>query len=154
MSELITEAFPLIAVMALTAISLVVILRKNGHSTETSQVAGAYQTLIDDLRRERDQYREAYELMGAQMRTMGIQPASLDAMETLSRLARDIEQQFSMDEMDALAFDVGIKPEHITGDTTESKARNLVMAADRRHKLERLVREVTAQRPPNGGART
>jgi len=153
-SQIVTELFPLIAVLSLTAISLVVILRRNGHSTETSQVAGAYQTLLDDLRRERDQYREAYELMSAQMRTMGIQPASLDAMETLSRLARDIERQFSIDEMDALAMDIGIKPEHISGDTTESKARNLVMAADRRRKLERLVREVTAQRPPSGDDRT
>ena len=52
--------------------------------------------------------------------------------------------------MKGLAFNIGINPGDFGGDTEPELARELVMAANRRGKLERLLAEIDKERPQHG----
>ena len=71
----------------------------------------------------------------------GVGEASLPAL---------IVAAFSRDGVDGLAFDVGIDPESLGGETKAARARELVTAARQQGKLERLV-EVCREFRPDGG---
>ena len=68
----------------------------------------------------------------------------------MSKIAIDIQGLFSADEMKGLAFNIGINPGDFGGDTEPELARELVMAANRRGKLERLLAEIDKERPQHG----
>lgn len=62
-------------------------------------------------------------------------------------LARQIEQLFTLDEIDGLAFDMGIDKGQLSGDTLGPRARALVAFAADRGRLNELRRAVTDARP-------
>lgn len=67
----------------------------------------------------------------------------------LGRLARRIEGRFSIEEMNTLAFELGIDGA-VTGDTTAARATSLVNVAKRRGLLVRLIELCRAERPEGG----
>lgn len=68
---------------------------------------------------------------------------------TIVRLARTIEARFSFDEMNNLAFELGIDGA-VSGDTAATRAVSLVNVARRRGLLVRLVELCRAERPEGG----
>jgi uncharacterized coiled-coil protein SlyX len=62
-------------------------------------------------------------------------------------LAGQVAEQFSVDEIDNLAFDIGIEPEDIGGATRNERARQLVDMARRHGKLQDLERRMAELRP-------
>lgn len=138
----ISDLLPLALVVSLSVISLVAILRRNGHANGETQ-----RRLIEEMRGERAVLLRLIMERGEQLQRAGITPVSLSEIETLWNLAQTIEAKFSMDEMKTLAFSVGIKPDSLPQDTSGELARELVMAANRRNKLERLITEMAKERP-------
>mgnify|MGYP001186060574 CR=1 FL=1 len=67
----------------------------------------------------------------------------------MARLARTIEAHYSLDEINTLAFELGIASS-IAGDTVEARARSLVDVARKRGLIARLIQLYREQRP-NGG---
>lgn len=65
-------------------------------------------------------------------------------------LARRIVAVFGREDIDGLAFDVGIDPESLGGETKGARARELVTAATQQGKLDRLV-ELCRELRPEGG---
>jgi hypothetical protein len=76
-------------------------------------------------------------------RARGIGPGDL------ARLARTIQAHFSMEEIDSLAFELGVTSA-MSGDTAEARARALVDIARKRGLIARLIQLYREQRP-NGG---
>ena len=64
-----------------------------------------------------------------------------------SSLARRIGQQFSTEEIDSLAYDVGVLADELAGKTRQARAENLVELAFRRGILYALARQVEELRP-------
>lgn len=62
-------------------------------------------------------------------------------------LHRNIATLFDADEIDDLAFRLGIPPDEIEGKRRETRARNLVLYADRRERVDELVELVRQLRP-------
>lgn len=62
-------------------------------------------------------------------------------------LHRNIEALFDVDEIDDLAFRLGIPPDEIEGKRRDTRARNLVLYADRRERVDELVELVRQLRP-------
>lgn len=69
--------------------------------------------------------------------------------QALATVARLIDECFSREEIDGLAFELGLDGK-LTGETTEARASSLVLAASRRGILARLVELCRAQRPDGG----
>lgn len=65
----------------------------------------------------------------------------------LIRLAQMIEVHFNVDEMNALAFDVGVLEDEFAGETKKARSRSLVAHCARHGKLEQLLDKCTRQRP-------
>ena len=76
-------------------------------------------------------------------RARGIGPGDL------ARLARTIQAYFSMEEIDSLAFELGVTSA-MSGDTAEARARAMVDIARKRGLIARLIQLYREQRP-NGG---
>jgi hypothetical protein len=68
----------------------------------------------------------------------------LDPLVPIAALIRDY---FSLEDMNDLAFEIGITPERISGDTTQVRSRNLVIYADNRGVLADLLRTCEIKRP-------
>ena len=68
---------------------------------------------------------------------------------SISRLVKTIEARFSFDEMNNLAFELGIDGA-ISGDTAAARAVSLVNVARRRGLLVRLIELCRAERPDGG----
>lgn len=151
------ELLPLFLVASLVLLSLVIVLRRssngasdarNGHTAATiDRLSIAWQQMLRDAIEDRDAWRELALRRGEQLGRMGVTPASRTEVEVLTELAKDIERRFSAEELDTLAFDVGIRPDSLPGETLPERARQLVMALDRRNRLSTLVAEVKRQRP-------
>jgi len=62
-------------------------------------------------------------------------------------LHRNIAALFDADEIDDLAFRLGIPPDEIEGKRRDTRARNLVLYADRRERVDELVALVRQLRP-------
>ena len=67
----------------------------------------------------------------------------------LGRLAKRIEGRFSLEEMNTLAFELGLDGA-VIGDTTAARATSLVKVAQRRGLLLRLIELCRAERPEGG----
>lgn len=140
------ELLPLSMVVAFLIISVLLILRRNGNGSSNGMGNG-WRELAEERRRDLEMWRELAIWRGEQLRRSGIAPVELAEVETLSSVSEDIQRQFSMDEIDGLAFAIGIAPDAIPGDTASERARELVMAANRRQLLERLLAQVAKERP-------
>lgn len=77
-----------------------------------------------------------------------IAPQDADG-DGMAALARRVAACFSIDEIDTLAFEMGLVGK-VTGETLENRAASLVMAALRRGRLSELVAIARRERP-NGG---
>lgn len=139
MSEL--PLLTLVMVIALSLVSMLAISRRNGSGSS------AWERILSDVREERDMWRDLAIHRGEQLSRVGVTPVTLSEIETLSALARDIEKKFSMSEIDVLAFAIGINPESLQRDTVSELARELVMAANRRNRLEQLIAQMHKERP-------
>jgi len=78
-----------------------------------------------------------------------------DAMDTKELKARyalisQIANHFSLEELDELAFESGINPEMIAGETISERARELVSYAERRGSLGDVIRTCQIKRPLAG----
>ncbi len=67
----------------------------------------------------------------------------------LGRLAKRIEGRFSLEEINTLAFEIGLDGA-VTGDTSSARAASLVAVAKRRGQLLRLIELCRAERPEGG----
>jgi hypothetical protein len=63
-----------------------------------------------------------------------------------TKLAASIVRQFSREEINGLAFAIGIDPDDVTGDSQDERARQLVLLAERRGLFDALEAEVSKQR--------
>ena len=68
---------------------------------------------------------------------------------SISRLVKTIEARFSFDEMNNLAFELGIDGA-VSGDTAATRAVSLVNVARRRGLLVRLIELCRSERPDGG----
>lgn len=124
-------------------ISLISIYRRNGSSSiasDSQQISDAWRMLTQEQRREieiRDVHNA--QLM-EQLRRARIEPATRAQAESIYDTIKDLAEQFSIDELDTLMLSIDIKPDSVRGDTIEERARELVLAADRRGRLEALIR--------------
>lgn len=66
--------------------------------------------------------------------------AEIDIFRTLS-------DQFSTDEMQAVALELGIEWQNVPGDTLDTKAANLLKAAKRHNRLSQLAAIIKRERP-------
>lgn len=71
-------------------------------------------------------------------------PRRLDPLIPIKLL---IESYFSIEEIDDLAFNMGINPERIAGETIGERARGLVIIADNKGRLPGLLNECRKERP-------
>lgn len=148
------EALPILLVVGLLLISVLLVLRKNGNGAtngqatrELSDVAKGWRDLYEEAIEDRDSWREVAMLRGEQLDRAGITPIVRSEAELMSGIAKDMREGFSKDEVDGLAFDIGIKPDDLKGDTLPERARSLVLAASRQRKLMRLVNRMNEERP-------
>lgn len=78
-------------------------------------------------------------------------PAELDrpfgGPDEATTLARRIQRQFSVDELNSLAFDIGVSAEEIPGQTRQARARELVELVARRGLTDDLIRRMDELRP-------
>lgn len=58
-----------------------------------------------------------------------------------------LQQFFSLDELQQLAFEMGVECDNLPGATKERKARELVLFLDRRGQMELLVQTIREMRP-------
>ncbi len=163
-----SELVPILAVIALLIISVSAILRRNGNgysappstqssqSKQTGQVEQAEQAerelrrvmeIAEEYRGLAEMWREVANQRGEQLRRIGITPDTQAAATTLTRLATDLRRLFSEDEIDQLAFEIGVNPDELAGEGIVERSRNLVLMMDRRNKLGALVAAMRAARP-------
>lgn len=150
----------MLVTLALILISIVSIFRRNGNgngsgsrngngsvAADTERMSAAWQMLTQEQRREIEIWRELAGLRGDQLADAHVEPATMAQAETIYSTVKDISEEFSIDELDTLMLAINIKPDTISGDTIDERARELVLAADRRGKLAALVRAVRKERP-------
>ena len=116
------------------------------------------------LQQELDELRRGIGVLIAQIRRAGMTPEWIPAppapapdprgqkaeTERQVHLYQMIEHQFDVDEVNGLAFDLGIPPDELTGGTGAARARALVLYAQRRGKLNALI-DLCRRERPNGG---
>lgn len=65
----------------------------------------------------------------------------------LGEIVKLLAQGFDLKELNGVAFELGIEPDRIPGDTREEKARELAAYCDRRNRLQVLIDHCRSQRP-------
>lgn len=105
------------------------------------------------MRAEMNEWRRGMELVFEQMKAAGLEPAWRPRPPRVMRpykvvsggssdLVHFITEKFNRNEMDALAFDIGINIDDFGGDTREIRAIELVDLAHRRGLTEALSNRV------------
>ena len=110
-----------------------------------------------DLQRWRMAYAAlAHEFMNATGRAPSAQPPDAPAAaqppapaSDTARLAALLVECFGPEELDGLAFELGLAAA-VAGDTVEARARSLVAAARRRKRLDALIALCRRERPEGG----
>lgn len=102
---------------------------------------------MQELRREIELWRELAGLRGEQLAGMHVEPATMAQAESIYDTANDLAARFSIGELDTLMLAIDIKPDEIGGNTIGERARELVLAADRRGLLGSLIRAMRKERP-------
>lgn len=131
-------------------ISLMSILRRSGNGStaaDAQQISVSWRMLTQEQRREIE-IRDAHILLLMdQLRRVRVEPAPRAQAESVYDTIKEIGDEFSIDELDTLMLAINIKPDSIGGDTIDERARELVLAADRRGKLNALVQAMRQERP-------
>lgn len=145
------DSLPLISLIGLLIVTVLTLVKRTtngvGAATAARMIGEAWKALYDEKVREADIQRALARARGEQLDKAGISPISEAQAESLSDTAKWIEQRFSVDEIDGLAFAVDIRPDSLEGETAAERARELVLAADRRNRLARLVTNARKERP-------
>ena len=125
-----------------------------------AEIAAQRAKHVAEMSALREELEEAYrgiKVLMEQLGEAGIVPGWKPAAKVVKKgggggpsLPALIVAAFSRDEIDGLAFDVGIDPESLGGETKAARARELVTAARQQGRLERLV-EVCREFRPDGG---
>ena len=124
-----------------------------------AEIAAQRAKHVAEMSALREGLEEAYrgiKVLMEQLGEAGIVPGWKPAAKVVKKggagvsLPTLIVAAFSRDEIDGLAFDVGIDPESLGGETKAARARELVTAARQQGRLERLV-EVCREFRPDGG---
>lgn len=109
---------------------------------------------LAELRVEIAEWRAGMRLVFAQLQTAGItpawqpseqprtQPSSRSSRRVSAALAARIARQFNREEIDGLAYDLGIIPDEFAGETAVAHARELTDLAWRRGLSEALTKRV------------
>ncbi len=118
------------------------------------------ETEMDDLRDERDSDHELMQAWIAYARKTttrlkeltGEEPPPEPSAITRRRtgraaLTRFIEERFNVEEIDGLAFDLGVAADQLAGDTRSARSRALVQWAADRGRLAELRRRAEEARP-------
>lgn len=144
----------MLATLALIAISLMSIYRRNGNgnghgstAADAERISSAWRALTQEQRHEIE-IRDAHiALLMEQLSRARIEPATHAQAESIYDTIKQISDEFSIDELDTLMLAINIRPDQIGGDTIDERARELVLAADRRGKLAQLIRAMHRERP-------
>ena len=72
---------------------------------------------------------------------------NLKPKESLRELRQKMTQYFNMDELQAMAFDLSLDWEEITGTSKSIKAQSMVIALAQRGRLNDLYKILRAERP-------
>jgi hypothetical protein len=82
-------------------------------------------------------------------------PPIVPDSEIVALVRHALNHYFNIEELRALAFDVGVEWDNLPGSRKEDKARELVLFLDRRGQMELLIRTIRENRPnaplPFGG---
>lgn len=141
--------------MGLIVISLISLSRRgngngNGHGSvaaDAERIGSAWRALVQEQREEIEIRDAQIQLLIEQLSRARIEPATRAQAETLYEMAKEIREEFSLDEIDTLALSAGVRPDDISGTTTLERARELVLVADRRGTLSALMRAIREARP-------
>lgn len=68
-------------------------------------------------------------------------------LERRVSLAQLLMSHFDSDELDSVAWNIGIDSDHIAGDTREERVHALISLCERRQMIGRLLEECMKQRP-------
>lgn len=144
----------MLATLALIAISLMSIYRRNGNgnghgsaAADAERISSAWRALTQEQRHEIE-IRDAHiALLMGQLSRARIEPATHAQAESIYDTIKQISDEFSIDELDTLMLAVNIRPDQIGGDTIDERARELVLMADRRGKLAQLILAMHKERP-------
>lgn len=111
---------------------------------------------LDRLRAALDSEREYSDLLAETLRKAGIKPPPRPVLPPavadssgLADLSHKVAACFSVEEIDTLAFELGLAGA-LTGETLENRASSLVLAALRRDQLSQLVAIARRERPRGG----
>jgi hypothetical protein len=106
------------------------------------------------LKEELEDAYQGLHLLIEQIRDAALEPVwmpkkrgALKGGAGVETLAARMVEWFNRDELDNLAFDIGIRADSLPGESVETRARQLVNMAKRTGKLEALEGRVTALRP-------
>lgn len=110
---------------------------------------------LAELRVEIAEWRAGMRLVFAQLKAAGMtpawspreQPASRASHRVSAALAARIARQFNREEIDGLAYELGILSDEFGGETVAAHARELTDLAWRRGLSEALVKRVNELRP-------
>ena len=113
---------------------------------------------MDDLRQEVGVLRRGVAVLTNQLQTAEIAPAWTpptaarskrvrDQAQEIVRLRGQIVEQFSLEEMNDLAFQMGVEPDELSGTTKRARARSLVSYMKDRERLDELVELLGSLRP-------
>lgn len=64
-----------------------------------------------------------------------------------AELRQRLKEQFTIDELDSLAFDLGISRDELSGETLDARVRSLMTYVERRGHMNELVAAVMKERP-------
>ena len=113
---------------------------------------------MEDLRQEVGVLRRGVAVLTDQLQVAEIPPAfTIPAVirpkrvpehpQELAALRGKIVDQFSLEEIDDLAFQMGVEPDELSGVTKKTRARSLVSYMKDRERLEELVELLGSLRP-------
>ena len=113
---------------------------------------------LADMKIEMAEWRHGMTLVFEQMRVANLTPAwqprqrparqtSKPSSRANNTLAARIARQFNMDELNGLAYDMGVVSEEFSGQTTTARARELVDMAYRRGFSAALIKRINELRP-------
>lgn len=134
----------------LIVISLGSIWRRNGNgliASDAQQISASWRMLTQEQRREIEILNTRILLLMDQLQQLCVEPATIAQAESIYDTIKTLGDEFSIDELDTLMLAINIKPDSIAGDTIEERARELVLAADRRGKLVALIHAMHRERP-------
>lgn len=147
------------AAVFISLMSLLSALRSSGKPSteklsEIDRIVGAWRALAeergriaDECNKENDVKDGHIALLMQQLSQARIEPVTVAQAESVYETIQYFADEFSIDELDTLMLSIGVYPESIRGETIDARARELVLAADRRGKLTALVTASKKERP-------